>query len=418
MNVELNQALEGLEARFEETESWLRAFMPEPERFARLRHDAAALGTRFPETLPPLFGLMVGVKDVFRVDGLPTTAGSRLPPEVFAGKEAMAVTQLRAAGALIVGKTRTTEFAYFAPGPTCNPHHREHTPGGSSSGSAAAVAAGLCEVALGTQTIGSVGRPASFCGVVGLKPSYDRICRKGLFPLAPSFDHVGIFARSVASAGRVAGVLCEDWRPSAPILAGVGPGPTRPCLAIPTGPFLERARGDGRRHFDEVCARLKARGYDLRAVAAMNDFDRIAENHHLIVAAEAALAHAELFERFGELYAPKSRELVERGRQVTAWQLSRAKDRRSRLRHELEELLARNGCDLFLTPAAIGAAPKGLTSTGDPSLNLPFTQAGMPAIVVPAGQNAAGLPIGIQLVAPFGEDEALLGMASMVEADL
>ena len=178
--------LDELEARFKKLEPSIHAFVPEDNRFDRLRRDARALVDRYPKPLsrPPLFGLPFGIKDIFRVEGFDTRAGSNLPPETFAGREARAVTILKSAGALILGKAVTTEFAYFGPGPSRNPHNLDHSPGGSSSGSAAAVAAGLCPIATGTQTIGSIVRPASFCGIVGFKPSYERISRSGVIPLA------------------------------------------------------------------------------------------------------------------------------------------------------------------------------------------------------------------------------------------
>jgi Asp-tRNA(Asn)/Glu-tRNA(Gln) amidotransferase A subunit family amidase len=158
--------LDKLETRLATVEPHVHAFVPEVGRFERLRREAQALLVRYPDPTerPPLFGLLLGVKDIFHVDGLPTQAGSQLPLDVLAGEESAVVTAMRQAGALVLGKTVTAEFAYFAPGPTRNPHNLAHTPGGSSSGSAAAVAANLCPVALGTQTIGSVNRPAAFCG--------------------------------------------------------------------------------------------------------------------------------------------------------------------------------------------------------------------------------------------------------------
>src|SRR5436305_13057726 len=210
------KGLDAAEARYAEREPEVRAFLPEEGRFGRLRREARELHERWPdpEKRPPLFGMLVGVKDIIHVDGFETRAGSRLPPKVLRGREAPCVTALKKAGALILGKTVTTEFAYFAPGPTRNPRNLEHTPGGSSSGSAAAVAAGLCAVALGTQTIGSILRPAAFCGVVGFKPSRTQVARSGMIALAPSLDEVGFFTRRVEPARLVASALCERWRPS------------------------------------------------------------------------------------------------------------------------------------------------------------------------------------------------------------
>src|SRR5215213_7607826 len=198
-----------VEARFTQQEPSILAFLPEEERFTRLYDEAEALVLSYPDLIkrPLLFGALVGVKDIFHVDGFTTQAGSRLPADALEGKEAQSVSRLMNAGALIFGKTVTTEFAYFSPGPTRNPHHLEHTPGGSSSGSAAAVAAGFCHLALGTQTIGSIIRPASFCGVVGLKPTYERISREGVIPLSPSLDHVGFFASDAETAINAARAL-------------------------------------------------------------------------------------------------------------------------------------------------------------------------------------------------------------------
>src|SRR5258708_13588759 len=201
--------------RIDATDPLVHAFLPEVDRRARLKGDAAALQARFPDPAgrPPLYGIPVGVKDTFNVDGFPTQAGSQLPPELVGGAEATCVTMLRAAGALILGKTVTTEFAYFEPGPTRNPHNLNHTPGGSSSGSVAAVATGFCPLALGTQVIGSTIRPAAFCGIVGFKSSYGRIPITGLLQCADSVEHVGYFTTDVAGAALVAPLLCSDWQP-------------------------------------------------------------------------------------------------------------------------------------------------------------------------------------------------------------
>src|SRR5260221_7098975 len=233
--------LDTLEHRFEAVEPSVQAFMPEDGRFARLRAQAEELLRRWPDpdTRPPLFGLPVGIKDIMRVDGLPTTGGSRLPASLFDAPESACVTQLKKAGALIAGKTVSTEFAYFGPGPTHNPHHLAHTPGGSSSGSAAGVAAGLCPLALGTQTVGSIIRPAAFCGVVGFKPSLDRIPKADVIPLSQSLDHIGVFAANVPGVVPVAQALLYSWH-SPDVWA-------RPVLGVPDGPYLAQAGEEARR---------------------------------------------------------------------------------------------------------------------------------------------------------------------------
>src|SRR6266849_5532010 len=210
----------------EEADAPIRSLMPEPGRAARLDRAISAAPSG------PLRGVVVGVKDIFHVDGLPTTAGSSLPVGELAGPEAAAVSLLRDAGAVVLGKTVSSEFALFEPGPTRNPRNLAHTPGGSSSGSAAAVAAGHCPLALGSQTIGSVIRPAAFCGVVGYKPSYGRVSTAGSIPLAESFDTVGLLAANVSWVERVAVVLCAWWR-------GIEVD-RPPVLGIPEGPYLEQ----------------------------------------------------------------------------------------------------------------------------------------------------------------------------------
>ena len=271
--VDLSTYLDELEAWIGEREPELQALMPEPDRFSRLRREAAELEARFPEptSRPPLFGIPVGIKDIFHVDGLPTTGGSKLPPAELAGPEAESVRRLRVAGALILGKTVSTEFAYFGPGSTRNPHDPKRTPGGSSSGSAAAVAAGFCPAALGTQTIGSVSRPASYCGVCGYKPTYERISRAGIIPLSPSLDHVGVFTERVRGIEPVARALAAEWTP----VAAAG----RPVLGVPEGSYLEHASAEGLECFDSARERLATAGFEVRAAEAFPDLEEIERRH-------------------------------------------------------------------------------------------------------------------------------------------
>jgi Asp-tRNA(Asn)/Glu-tRNA(Gln) amidotransferase A subunit family amidase len=406
--------LDRLAALLAEREPTVRALLPEEGRLERLRRETAALEARFPDPAarPPLFGVPVGVKDIFHVDGFPTRAGSRLPPEVLAGPEAASVTALKAAGALILAKTVSTEFAYFAPGPTSNPRDPERTPGGSSSGSAAAVAAGYCPLALGTQTIGSIIRPAAYCGVVGFKPSYDRVSRDGIIPLAPSLDHVGLLAASVAWAERAAGVLCRYWQPPGRGLHARNPRkPGRPVLGIPEGPYLGRATGD----FRAAAERLAAAGYEVRSVSAMPDVAEIEKRHRRLVASEAARVHADWLDRFHDLYAPETLALILAGQKVTEEEQADDLLGRERLRAELTALMDQHGLDLWIAPSAPGPAPRGLGSTGDPVMNLPWTHAGLPALGLPAGEDAEGLPLGLQVIGRWYADESLLAWGKGME---
>jgi len=411
----LDAYLEQLETRFIEREAQIQAFVPEPARFERLRREAADLENRYPhpESRPPLYGVPVGVKDIFHVDGLPTQAGSRLPTEILTGPQARSVSQLKQAGALILGKTVTTEFAYFAPGPTRNPHNLAHTPGGSSSGSAAGVAAGLCPLALGTQTIGSVIRPASFCGVVGFKPSFDRISTEGVIPVSKSLDHVGYFTQDVAGAMLAAKVLVNDW-------CEVKPPARRPVLGVPEGPYLQKAGAEGLVHFRAVQQKLAQAGYEIRSVGVMADFTDIVSRHKTLMAAEMAMVHQEWFARYKHLYRPETAELIEQGQQVSPEIVEQCRTGQAQLRGELTSLMAEQGIDIWLAPAAVGPAPATLESTGDPIMNLPWTQAGLPAVNLPTGFAQNGLPLGLQLVGGWHQDEDLLVWAERIsdEANL
>jgi Asp-tRNA(Asn)/Glu-tRNA(Gln) amidotransferase A subunit family amidase len=405
----LMRYLEQTEELFRQHESEVQAFIPEEGRFERLRHQAESLLAQYPnpEERPPLFGLPIGVKDIFHVDGFVTRAGSKLPVELLQGNESESVTRLRHSGALILGKTVTTEFAYFGPGPTRNPHNLQHTPGGSSSGSAAAVARGMCLMAFGTQTIGSINRPAAFCGVVGVKPSQDRISKKGVLPLSPSLDHVGFFTPNVFDAELISGLLCYQWQ--------VVVTTRMPVLGVPQGPYLERASAEGVAHFEETCQVLLEAGFEVKPVALMPDFDEIYARHNLIVAAEAAHVHEHWFGKYGHLYHPKTAELITRGQQVKAKALARALSGRAKLRNSLIQQMDQHGVDLWISPAARGAAPKTLESTGDPVMNLPWTHSGLPTVTLPSGFNSAGLPFGLQLTGRWYGDEVMLYWAADIE---
>lgn len=399
-----------LESHFAACEPDVLAFVEEDgDRFQRLWDEANVLLARYPdpEKRPSLFGVPIGVKDIFHVNGFTTYAGSKLPPHILQSEEAPAVTALRKAGALIMGKTVTTEFAYFGPGPTRNPFNPDHTPGGSSSGSAAAVGADLVPFAFGTQTIGSINRPAAFCGVVGYKPSYNRISKKNVLPLSESLDHVGGFTVDVTSMELIAGLLCQHWQW---VVAE-----RKPVLAIPEGPYLDGASEEGRKHFRRVARQLHDAGFVVKSVHLMPDFDDIYARHNLIVAAEAARFHKDWYEEYQALYHPKTAELIERGLTISDNQLSRAIAGREKLRKQITRIMEQNSIDLWLSPPALGAAPKGLDSTGDPVMNLPWTHSDLPTLTLPAGKNEAGLPLGLQLTGRWYGDEAMLSFALQLE---
>ncbi|TQM15876.1 Asp-tRNA(Asn)/Glu-tRNA(Gln) amidotransferase A subunit family amidase [Pseudonocardia kunmingensis] len=388
----------------------LHSFVDEPGRAERVRAAHEELAARWPDPArrPALYGVALGVKDVFRVDGLPTLAGSALPADVFAGPEATAVTRLRAAGAVVAGKTVTAEFAYFAPGPTRNPHHPEHTPGGSSSGSAAAVAAGLVPLALGTQTVGSVVRPAAYCGCIGFKPTYGRIPCDGVVANAPTFDTVGFFAADPALAAAATAALCDGWAPAAPS--------ARPVLGVPTGPYLDQADLGACGAFAAQITALREAGYEVREVAALDDVAEVNRRQRVVNLVELARSHDAWFDRYADRYRPQSAAAIREGRAIDAATYTAALDGVHAFRRAVPARMDATRTDVWICPSATGPAPRGLDATGDPVMNVPWTQAGLPALSLPAGVVARepggpALPVGLQCVARPGADEQLLAWA-------
>ena len=384
-------ALDRRLARVDDTEPRIRALVPEADRRRRLAAELEAA----PEG--PLRHLLVGVKDIFHARGLPTRAGTELPARLFA-----------AGGA--------EEADADCVGPTRNPRDPAHTPGGSSSGSAAAVAAGYCELALGSQTVGSVMRPAAFCGVVGYKPSYGRVPRGGLLLCSPSVDTVGLFAPDRATAARGAEVIVEGWDSSVAESLRDGDSP-RPLLGVPEGPYLRHASPEGLAGFEDQSARLESAGFRVKRLEVLADIDEINERHRDLHAAEMALAHAGWLEEYLQLYRPLTREFLLAGREISEARRLEAREGRGRLRRQLEQAMAAEGVDLWICPSAVGPAPRGLEATGDPVMNLPWTHSGLPALSLPAGL-VGRLPLGLQCVAAHGRDESLMAWGAALEAAL
>ncbi len=409
-SVTVQAHLDDVLARAGTVEPRVRSLLPEPGRAERLRRDANAVAARWsgPSARPSLYGVPVGVKDIFGVDGLPTRAGSALPPEEFAMPEGAAVRRLREAGALVLGKTVTTEFAYFDTGATANPHDPSRTPGGSSSGSAAAVAAGIVPFALGTQTVGSVIRPAAFCGIAGFKPTYGRIQTDGVLYYSPSVDHVGCFAQDVAGIRLGASVLLDGWREVSV--------PERPLvLGVPVGPYLDQADPAAFEAFAATLVVLGHAGVEVVRLPVLDDIAAINQRHGWLATAEFGEVHAERFARYGSLFRAASAGLYDASLTITAPQRAEGLAGRLELRARLDDAARAAGIDAWAMPAATGPAPVGLRSTGDPAMNLPWTHAGLPAITVPAG-TVDGMPVGLQLAGRFGEDEALIEVAARIEA--
>ena len=364
----------------------------------------------------PLRGIAVGIKDIIDTSDMPTENGTVLHKGRTPRKDAAVVAALRAAGAVILGKTVTTECAYFHPGKTRNPHNPEHTPGGSSSGSAAAVAAGMVPLALGSQTNGSVIRPAAFCGAYGFKPTHGLIPRTGILKLSRTLDHVGIFARNVEDLAllmeQVAGYDDgdPDTRPRARIpfrqLAAEEP-PLAPVLAFMKTPQWERADQDTKEAFDEL---REALGEAVEEVELFPSAVEAWDWHKTIMEVEMA-ANLEREWRTGANKLSKQlRSLLERGQEVRAVDYQRAVARIPLVVESFDDLFMQR-YDAILTPAAPGTAPKGLGSTGDPSFCTLWTLLGLPAITLPLMQGSNGLPIGVQLVGRRNFDARLMRTA-------
>jgi len=366
----------------------------------------------------PLFGLPVGVKDIVDTADMPTEWGSPIYRGRRPRRDATVVARLRAAGAVVLGKTVTTEFAVYHPGPARNPHDPAHTPGGSSSGSAAAMAAAMLPLALGSQTNGSTIRPAAFCGVFGFKPSFGLLSRAGVLTQSPSLDQLGCFARSLEDLAlltdALAGFDAADpaTRPeAAPGLAQhLATAPRlKPKLAFVETPRWAEATPDTRAALAELCAAL---GDAIEPVTLPASFEAAWEMHRRIMLSELAHSLSGPHEQHRSQLSERLAGMLDEGRQVSAVAYHAARAAQRALRADLAELFA--VYDAIVTPAAPGEAPQGLESTGSPVFCTPWTLAGVPALSLPIMRGSHGLPLGAQLVGGEGEDGRLLAVARWV----
>lgn len=392
--------------RFGQLEPHIHAFVPEGDAEGRVRREKDMLLHTYAEAelKPPFFGIPVAVKDLLHVDGLPTRAGSNFPPELLTGPEGSLVRKLRSLGALIAGKTVTEEFAYNGPIATRNPHDTGHTPGGSSAGSAAAVAAGICPLAVGTQTLRSVIAPASFCGVVGFKPSYGRVPLDGVLLLSPSWDTIGFFTQDLPGMEYAAAQLVPDWRQVQVH--------SKPVLGIPNGVYMELMSGEVKAVFMAQIERLKQLGYTVRHVDMPWEDEFIYGNSMIrFIQGELARGHEQWFKEHADKYGQPVRDAIQKGREIADNELVQYREQQKRLRSALEELMAREGINLWVSPAQGGTAPKvEENNTGWPGMPAVWGFAGSPAISLPAAM-IGGLPLGFQCIGTHGEDEALLAWA-------
>jgi Asp-tRNA(Asn)/Glu-tRNA(Gln) amidotransferase A subunit family amidase len=392
--------------------AWVRLDRDAAARVA-VQRDIEAREGRF---MGPLHGVPIALKDIFDAAGVPTTAGAPAWATRTPTLDATAVARLRGAGAVPMGKLATTPFAFLDPSATRNPWNPEHTPGGSSSGPAAAVAARMVPLALGSQTVGSVLRPAAYCGVVGFKPTHGRISTAGVLALAGSLDHVGVFARHVEDCALALSLLA-GFDPADPDSSPVPPADYLAAITAPVPPRIGvlaslpvRATPEMARHLETIRRGLEGAGARLVDADLPASFPSLREAGETVLAAEAAHAHAPLYGAHAEAYPPRIKELIERGRAVSASQYLAAQEVRRRARDELNAVALRH--DVLLAPTIGAPAPRGLASTGDPGFCAPFTFAGMPAISLPTGVDPTGLPLAVQLVgAAWGECRLLAASA-------
>lgn len=349
-----------------------------------------------------LAGAAFGVKDVIDVAGMPTRSGSPAEPAEPVRRDATCVAQLRAAGAVPIGKTVTAEYAYVTPGPTRNPRNPAHTPGGSSSGSAAAVAAGMVDMALGTQTGGSMIRPAAFCGVVGFKPTFGRVHRQGMHVLCDSLDTIGWFTHDVEQSQQAASVLLPGstaHRPEGP-----------PRIALLTCGAIGDLSAAARQALNDCAATLRKQGAHITAPDVDEDLQTLLHIHAQTMLAELARGLLPVaVGAQGELLSPALRAAITRGLAISHAEYVALQQRRARLASAWQTRFG--DVDFIITPSAPSEAPEGVQSTGSSLFNRVWSLLGWPALHLPTGRAENGLPVGVQWVARPDEDQALLGWA-------
>jgi Asp-tRNA(Asn)/Glu-tRNA(Gln) amidotransferase A subunit family amidase len=408
--------------RIDRCEDRVRAWVLIDREGALARAEECAREIKHGSWRGPLHGIPVAIKDIFDVFDWPTAAGSRLWKNSIARQDATVVRRLRQAGAVFLGKTVTTQYASFDPPPTRNPWNLARTPGGSSSGSAAALACGMCLGALGSQTGGSITRPASYCGVAGCKPTYGRVPTDGVVPLAPSMDHPGPMARCVRDLeillraiadphiARISHQLAPDICLNPPAIHG-----RYPRLGRLRGLFDHRADSAVAEMMRQACARLEIKGATIIDVPEPAAFAEVLPRHQTVMAVESAAYHQERLRKHPEDYDPRIRALIEQGLNCPAPEYARCKNHQELLRSEMVPCF--DSVDALLTPATTCPAPDAGT-TGDPAFNSPWSYTGFPTISFPVGLSTDGLPLAIQLVGQAWSESKLFSVALWCEEAL
>jgi len=376
---------EKLLERIAETEPRIHAWVTIEQAKAR---EAAIKATETKQK-SILNGIPIGVKDIYSTAGTLTTMGSPIYKSHVPTIDAAIVQKIKEKGAVVLGKTETTEFALHDPAPTTNPWNTSHTPGGSSSGSAAAVATGMCPAAFGSQTGGSVIRPASYCGIVGIKPTYDLLSREGIFPLAWSLDHVGYMTRTVEDAHHMLAALIEQEKPwKVSDLA--------PRIGVLRGYFKKNAEETVWKGYEKTINKLWGEGAEMIDVTLPDSFKLVPDVHRVIMAVEVAAVHEDQIRSRKDDYGDYIRGFIMSGLLVPATAYLRAQRLRGAIIEEMIQLLSQYDC--VVCPSTTDTAPKGLEWTGSPAFNAPWSLTGLSSITIPSGIAPNGLPLGLQLV--------------------
>ncbi|MBT3283702.1 amidase [Candidatus Bathyarchaeota archaeon] len=399
---------ESLLERIDEIEPTLEAWVTvngdqvrkEAEKITRMLGEGVRSG---------IHGIPVGVKDIYFTKGMKTTMGSPIFRNYVPGVDADILVTMKQAGGIVLGKTETTEFAVHDPAPTRNPWNTGHTPGGSSSGSSAAVASGMCQVAFGSQTGGSVIRPASYCGIVGVKPTYDLFSRGSIFPLSWSLDHVGYMTRTTQDAHIMLEALTgkeKEWHPRI----------HAPKVGLLAGYFKENAVEEVWQGFERSVAKIWGEGADVEMAMLPESFKLVPDVHKVIMSVETAAVHEDIFKTRGDEYRSYLRGFISSGLLVPATAYLRAQRLRGQIIQDMRNLIGQFDC--VICPSATDSAPEGLEWTGSPAFNSPWSLTGFPSITVPSSLTENGLPLGLQIIGiPYSEWE-LLEIAAWCEDKL
>jgi len=388
---------------YSEIEPEVRAFVPESDHVERLTTTVAQIKEKYrDQAKPALYGIPVAIKDLFHIDGWQTRAGSSLPSSLLTGEEGQFIKRLRELGVILAGKTVTEEFAYASSIPTVNPHNPNHSPGGSSAGSAAAVAAGLCPLAIGTQTLRSVIAPASFCGVVGFKPSYGRIPIDGLQLLSPSYDTVGLFAQDIESMEYFAQHVIFDWS------TFTDQKETLPVVGIPKGKYMELMFDDVKFTFQQQVHQLEEAGIQVKRVDMPWDDDFIFGSDMLhFVQAEMAIVHESYMAQYEHLYGVSVHDGILNGRTIERSKLDEYRSKQLIMRQKINDVQVTEGVDIWISPAQGGFPPTIGKGNGYGGMTQIWSYAGCPEISIPAA-IVNGLPLGFQCISSYGQDEQLI----------